>query len=89
MKKVLHVVTARFAKATLQRWNHKQPVRGHVGALIIRIGVWGFLITTIAYYTPKPFLVVMVLRLSPYSSPYTKPYRPFILSITPKRHYLE
>ena len=27
----------------------------NVGALIIRIGFWGFLILIIVYYTPKPY----------------------------------
>ena len=34
----------------------------NVGALIIRIGFWRFLILTIAHYTPKPY--------SNYSGPY-------------------
>ena len=40
------------------------PETFHVGALIIRIWFWGFLIIIIVYYTPKPY--------STYQGPYIK-----------------
>ena len=37
-----------------------QLAAGNVGALIIRIGFWGFLIIIIVYYTPIPLLLIKV-----------------------------
>ena len=33
-------------------------VSANVGALIIRVGFWGFLIIIMVYYTPNPILII-------------------------------